>query len=258
MLGLQLTSMFKKMRFMMLLGLIFSPSISYANIQAKRVSQPIAVDVVEISDLSQLKLYLYDAEQQPYRDLQRLKQALARKCNTMNFAMNAGMYHADLAPVGLYVENGLQKKALNRATRGFGNFLIQPNGVLAWNDKQAVILTTQKYASTDFKARYATQSGPMLVVDGKINPNFIPQSDSLKIRNGVGIKNGKLYFVISREGVSFYAFAQYFKQQLSVNNALYLDGSVSSADIQALNRHDSSLKPLGPIVAYTTASQCKQ
>ena len=140
MLGLQLTSMFKKMRFMMLLGLIFSPSISYANIQAKRVSQPIAVDMVEISDLSQLKLYLYDAEQQPYRDLQRLKQALARKCNTMNFAMNAGMYHADLAPVGLYVENGLQKKALNRATRGFGNFLIQPNGVLAWNDKQAVIL----------------------------------------------------------------------------------------------------------------------
>ena len=60
----------------------------------------------------------------------------------------------------------------------------------------------------------------MLVVDGKINPNFIPQSDSLKIRNGVGIKNGKLYFVISREGVSFYAFAQYFKQQLSINNAL--------------------------------------
>jgi hypothetical protein len=49
MLGLQSTSMFKKMRFMMLLGLIFSPTISYANIQAKRVSQPIAVDVVEIS-----------------------------------------------------------------------------------------------------------------------------------------------------------------------------------------------------------------
>ena len=156
MLGLHLTSMFKKMRFMMLLGLIFSPTISYANIQAKRVSQPIAVDVVEISDLSKLELYLYDAEQQPYRDLQRLKQSLARKCNTMNFAMNAGMYHADLAPVGLYVENGLQKKALNRATRGFGNFLIQPNGVLAWNDKQAVILTTQKYASKNQSKLYPT------------------------------------------------------------------------------------------------------
>jgi hypothetical protein len=77
MLGLQSTSMFKKMRFMMLLGLIFSPTISYANIQAKRVSQPIAVDVVEISDLSKLELYLYDAEQQPYRDLQRLKQVIS-------------------------------------------------------------------------------------------------------------------------------------------------------------------------------------
>ncbi len=82
--------------------------------------------------------------------------------------------------------------------------------------KQAVILTTQKYASTDFKARYATQSGPMLVVDGKINSNFYPTVRFIENPQWVGIKDGKLYFVISREGVSFYAFAQYFKQRLSM------------------------------------------
>lgn len=239
------------------LGFILQPSMALADIQAYRVDQPIAVDVVEITDLSNLGLYLKNFKQQPYQNFQRLQASLAKSCKRIEFAMNAGMYHADLSPVGLYIENGLEQKALNRATKGFGNFLIQPNGVLAWNADQAVIATTQHYAASNFNARYATQSGPMLVVDGKINSNFLPQSDSLKIRNGGGIKDGKLYFVISREGVSFYTFAQYFKSTLGVKDALYLDGSISSAEIRGLNRYDINFKPLGPIVAYTRQIRCR-
>ncbi len=69
-----------------------------------------------------------------------------------------------------------------------GELLLQPNGVLAWNDKQAVILTNEQYKAKVFQPDYATQSGPMLVINGKINPLFLANSDSKKIRNGVGIK----------------------------------------------------------------------
>ncbi|WP_181943294.1 phosphodiester glycosidase family protein, partial [Klebsiella pneumoniae] len=89
--------------------------------------------------------------------------------------------------------------------KGWGNFFLQPNGVLAWNDKQAVILTTEQYKAKVFQPDYATQSGPMLVINGKINPLFLANSDSKKIRNGVGVKNNKLYFVISKNRVNFYS-----------------------------------------------------
>ncbi|OTG82825.1 hypothetical protein B9T33_03970 [Acinetobacter sp. ANC 5054] len=247
----------KKIGFCIAIGGVLAPTMTYAKLQAYRINQPIAVDVVEITDLSNLQLYLNDKHGQPYQDFQRLKTSLQPICKKMEFAMNAGMYQANLSPVGLYIENGVQQKSLNRATKGFGNFLIQPNGVLAWNANQAIITTTQKYAASNFKARNATQSGPMLVIDGHMNQNFLAKSDSLKIRNGVGIKNGKLYFVISRTGVSFYAFAQYFKDNLGVKDALYLDGSISSAVISDLNRFDRNLRPLGPIVAYTPTFKCK-
>ncbi|BDE23938.1 hypothetical protein OCUAc20_24380 [Acinetobacter baumannii] len=97
---------------------------------------------------------------------------------------------------------------------------MQPNGVLAWNDKQAVILTTEQYKAKVFQPDYATQSGPMLVINGKINPLFLANSDSKKIRNGVGVKNNKLYFVISKNRVNFYSFAQFF-QKILKSSKLY-------------------------------------
>ncbi len=133
---------------------------------------------------------------------------------------------------------------------------MQPNGVLAWNKKQATIQITQKYAQSNFQAEYATQSGPMLVIDGKINNLFLPQSDSLKIRNGVGIKNNQLYFVISRDRISFYDFAQIFKNDLNIENALYLDGSVSSAYIPQVGRSDHRFN-LGPIVGFVEQKNCQ-
>ncbi len=101
-----------------------------------------------------------------------------------------------------------------------GKLLLQPNGVLAWNDKQAVILTTEQYKAKVFQPDYATQSGPMLVINGKINPLFLANSDSKKIRNGVGVKNNKLYFVISKNRVNFYSFAQFF-QKILKSSKLY-------------------------------------
>ncbi|WP_445117079.1 phosphodiester glycosidase family protein [Acinetobacter sp. WZC-1] len=214
-------------------------------------------DVVKITDLQHLGLYLQNNQNQVYHKFSRLRKSLG-PCSKMQFAMNAGMYHADYSPVGLYIEQFKQYQQLNEQP-GKGNFFMQPNGVLAWNDSEALVTTTQAYRHSDFKARYATQSGPMLVTDGQINPRFIENSDSLKIRNGVGIKGGELYFVISRNKLNFYKFAALFKQQLGIQNALYLDGSISSAYIPAAHRNDRRYR-LGPMVALIeeAATSCEQ
>jgi uncharacterized protein YigE (DUF2233 family) len=164
------------------------------------------------------------------------------------------MYHPDFQPVGLYVEEGKEIVELNEA-QGFGNFFMQPNGVLAWNDKYAVIKTTTDYKSMRFKPRFATQSGPMLVYKGQVNRQFLADSNSLKIRNGVGVRNNQLYFVISQQRVNFYQFAQFFKQNLKIDNALYLDGSISSLYLSKTKRYDKTFN-LGPIVAEIAQENC--
>jgi len=213
------------------------------------------VDIIKIDQPQNLRLFLKD--HQTNKPLRKFK-AVARQlkaCEKLLFAMNAGMYHADYAPVGLYVEASRQQQKLNMVKQAYGNFHLQPNGVLAWNRHHSLIAKTEDYQKLNFNAEYATQSGPMLVIDGQINPNFLKDSDSFKIRNGVGMKDQTLYFVISRNAVSFYQFAQFFKDQLNVQQALYLDGSISSAYIPQLKRSDS-LFNLGPIVAYIDQQNC--
>lgn len=237
-------------------------SHSYATVDYQRVKAKnnIVVDVVKVQNLSRLKLFLNDATQQPYQSFARVEKNLP-KCQSLSFSMNAGMYHANYAPVGLYVEQGKKLTDLNEQS-GYGNFFMQPNGVLAWNTQKAKILTTANYKKQSlsqqaFKADFATQSGPMLVMDGKINPQFLPDATSLKIRNGVGVKNNQLYFVISRDRVSFYQFAQFFQQDLAIEQALYLDGSISSVYIPQAKRHDRRYS-LGPMLGIVEKSSCEK
>ena len=233
-------------------GLGLSPSASgQVQYQQMRVGVHV-LEVVKIDQPGDLRLYLNDQNNKNIGSFNALQKYLGQ-CQTLGFAMNAGMYHPDYQPVGLYVENGKQKKALN-AAQGSGNFFMQPNGVLAWNQQKAVIQTAKDYSKAGFKASYATQSGPMLVINGKINTAFKPTSDSYKIRNGVGIKGRSLYFVISRSRMNFHDFAQFFQKQLQVENALYLDGTISSLYYPGKS-HDR-LFPLGPIIALSTPVAC--
>lgn len=221
-------------------------------IQIKQDKRIIA-DTVRIDDLAKLQLLLNNQQGMPYKKFNQVQKAMPH-CK-ISFAMNAGMYHANFSPVGLYIEQFKQLSALNTSTNQFGNFFLQPNGVVAWNKKKAVLLTTQQYAQSNFKAEFATQSGPMLVIHREINPMFKSDSDSLKIRNGVGIKNNQLYFVISRAKINFYHFADIFKTQLKVDQALYLDGTVSSAFIPQTKRHDQ-IYDLGPMFIYAESNHC--
>lgn len=169
----------------------------------------------------------------------------------LRFAMNAGMYHQDRRPVGLYVEDGEQAARL--VTReGPGNFGLLPNGVFCITEDKAQVIESTNFSNDPPACRHATQSGPMLVVDGQLHPRFLPDSPSLKRRNGVGASpDGRVvHFVISDEPVTFHEMATLYRDVLGVQDALFLDGTVSRLYAPGIDRHDGGW-PLGPMVAVT-------
>ena len=165
------------------------------------------------------------------------------------FATNAGMFDPALKPVGLYVEQGRELVHVN-TTSGYGNFHMKPNGIFYIFSHRAAVAETRAFLKQRPQADLATQSGPMLVMNGRVHPRFDKRSTSLKARNGVGVRaDGKVIFAISQGEVSFDAFARLFRDGLNCPNALFLDGgSASSLYAPSLNRNDN-IVPLGPMLA---------
>ncbi|HLL59814.1 MAG TPA: phosphodiester glycosidase family protein, partial [Allosphingosinicella sp.] len=174
---------------------------------------------------------------------------LGPRASRLRFAMNAGMYDEAGAPIGLFVRDGRQEKSLNRR-EGSGNFHLMPNGVFAVDGEGKLSVTpSAAFAKKLPSPKWATQSGPMLVIDGKLHPKFDENGESQLIRNGVGVADpGTAYFVISEDPVSFGRFARFFRDELDCKNALYLDGSVSSLWDPAGQRQDA-YSELGPMIA---------
>ena len=176
-----------------------------------------------------VEFFLWDAKGEPYGSLGELKDALGRDGYTLRFAMNGGMFDARQRPVGLYIEKGQQLSPVDTVQEAYGNFYLQPNGIFyLTQDKKAYVVPTTEFVPRP-DIHYATQSGPMLLIDGEYHPAFRKESESLNIRNGVGIlPNGNVLFAISKVPVNFYTFASFFKHH-GCENALYLDGSISKA-----------------------------
>lgn len=194
-----------------------------------------------------LRLFLRDAKGEIIGGFSRLSEVLAERGERLALAMNGGMYREDYSPVGLYVEGG---KLVTRAnTRpGRGNFHVKPNGVF-WIDGARVGITeTARFLSSNTHPAYATQSGPMLVVGGRINPRIHESGTSKKIRNGVGVADARIVrFAISNQPVTFHQFAHLFRDRLHCRDALFLDGSTSALYAPSISRHDR-LRPMGPII----------
>lgn len=144
------------------------------------------------------------------------------------FATNAGMYTPAYEPAGLYVEGGVTKRRLNTRASGYGNFHMNPNGVFWIRNGKAAVATTAEFARRKPAAELATQSGPMLVIGGKLHPRFDDNGPSRNVRNGIGVTAaGDVAVAISGAPVSFGTFARLFRDKLNCPNALYFDGSVS-------------------------------
>ena len=181
------------------------------------------------------------------RRLADLEAHLGQRAEQVAFAMNAGMYDEDGRPIGLAIVEGKQKHAINRR-KGGGNFHLMPNGVFqVHKDGRAEVVTSARWKPSP-SVRLATQSGPMLVIDGKLHPAFDRDGTSRYIRNGVGIgPQGQPLFVISDGPVSLGKFGRLYRDELKARNALFFDGAVSSLWDPATGRRDVT-KPLGPMV----------
>lgn len=193
-----------------------------------------------------LRLFLTDGDGGLYGSFQAIDRAAEDA--KLVFAMNAGMYHPDRRPVGQYLENGEEVMRLV-TNAGPGNFGMLPNGVFCIGDGTARAIETLRYEEEAPDCRYATQSGPMLVIDGELHPRFLPDSTSRNIRNGVGTTQDgdRAVFVIANQPVTFHEFGSLFRDRLELPQALYFDGNVSRLHAPGLGRSDFGFA-MGPIV----------
>ncbi len=173
-----------------------------------------------------IQFYWRDENEISFKSIQNLKTWLEGKNKRLIFAMNGGMFRLDNSPQGLFIQQQKTLVPLDTSS-GNGNFYLKPNGVFyITKDSQAIITETTGFTDNG-KITFATQSGPMLVINGEIHSAFKEGSTNLNIRNGVGIlPDNKIVFAMSKDQINFYDFAKYFKD-LGCKNALYLDGFVS-------------------------------
>ena len=206
-----------------------------------------------------IRLFLNGSDGDALGNFNAVNDELAKSGEQLLFAMNAGMYHKNRAPVGGYTENKVELSRVN-TNKGPGNFHMLPNGVFWIKEVReayekpptvhtdAFVMSSKAFQDGAHFVRDSTQSGPMLVIDDQYHPSFQKDSSSLRIRNGVGqTDSGDIVFVKSEAPVNFYDFATLFKDHLNSKNALYLDGVVSRLYSTELGRNDFGPK-MGPIV----------
>lgn len=189
--------------------------------------------VVEVSSEDPLRLYWKQPNvDQAYQSLNNLVKTLAKQKTDVLFAINSGIFSKDQKPLGWHVEQSERLQPLNLVKRkdAIGNFSLIPNGVFFIDkNNQRYVMETETFLKQQqsFNVTYATQSGPMLIIDGQLHPKFYPSSDSLKYRSGVCVKDNSTYFAVTQNPINFYYFAKFFQTELKCTNALYLDGTLS-------------------------------
>ena len=175
-----------------------------------------------------LRIFWRDQDGAPFRTFSALADGVAARNGDLAFAMNGGMYQENFSPIGLLIIADVELKPANTVDISgdvVPNFYKKPNGVFYIGDGKVGILETELFVETQPVATFATQSGPMLVIDGKIHPVFIQGSPSRKPRNGVGVSSpSRVHFAMSHGSVNFDDFARFFRDRLGAANALFLDG----------------------------------
>jgi uncharacterized protein YigE (DUF2233 family) len=196
-----------------------------------------------------IRLFWQRPDGAPYSYLSSLPKTDANG-GRLAFALNGGMFHPDYKPVGLYIEDGRELVRANTRP-GPGNFHLKPNGVFYASESEAGVLETSAFLKKKPNALYATQSGPMLVVDGKLHPRIARANVSAKARDGVCVRDaGLVLFAISEGEVPFDTFERLFRDGLKCRNALFLDGGTAPAlYAPSASRGGNMLLGLGPMIA---------
>ena len=169
---------------------------------------------------------------------------------TIAFAINGGPSGDDGKPKGYFVQNKNRIAELDLGN-GDGNFYIKPNGVFYGTGNAWRLRTTPSfYSGVRDRPQFGTQSGPMLLVDGKLPTEISENGPSRAIRSGVGIAgDGKAHFVVSQKPLSFGRLARYFRDEANAKNALFLASNRSVLWDPATERLDNG--SVGPIIVVT-------
>ena len=202
-------------------------------------SHEVRIYIVDL-DESQIDLFIKNKENVIEKNTFK---SVLNYCNTANIQMemltNAGMFTPSYLPEGLYIDRFNNYYPIDLGSKENTNFYLKPNGVFLIDKKnEASIYTTdhylKKYGADRPDLPFATQSGPMLVVnDGEkisIHNAFTEGSPNEKIRSGVGVPmNGskRVVFAISVDPMNFYDFSLMYKTWLGCESALFLDGAIS-------------------------------
>ncbi len=237
----------RKTRFLIIfLQITFVIGSAACRSEVKKADENFTAFIVDPQQ-SNVEFFWSDADGKIFKNFENVRKEVEKSGKKLRFAMNGGMYQEDQKPLGLFIQNGKTLAPLNRREAN-GNFYLKPNGIFGVRkDNEAFLTRTENFAD-DGQIKFATQSGPMLLVDGNINAQFTEKSDNLNIRNGVCVlEDGRIVFAISRRAVNFYDFANYFRDA-GCRDALYLDGFVSKMYLPEKDWNDTG-GDFGVIVA---------
>jgi uncharacterized protein YigE (DUF2233 family) len=144
------------------------------------------------------------------------------------------------------IEEGVEARRIVTGD-GPGNFGLLPNGVFCVGETGSGD-RSRAFAAAPPDCRHATQSGPMLVIDGKLHPRLCRTATALypqRRRRQRRWQPGGLCHL--ERPVNFHAFARLFRDGLGLPDALYFDGNISRLHAPELGRQDAGF-PMGPIV----------
>lgn len=210
-----------------------------------------ATYVVDLS-AEEIDLHWQNRKGKTYSSIEKVKNSLEEEKEDILMITNGGMYNRHLSPQGLFVSHGKEEVPIdltNGPENQFLNFYFQPNGVFLKDEEGVKVIKSTDYDSLDTRVDFATQSGPMLLIDGEIHPGFNANSVHRKLRSGVGIiDSNRVVFAISTGPVTFHEFATMFRDRFGCENALYLDGVVSRMYMPELDLADQG-GPFGPIIS---------
>jgi uncharacterized protein YigE (DUF2233 family) len=229
--------------------------------------------VVDV-DLQRAKLELHwrNPAGNPFLNFQALEDYLTANGQRLLAVMNAGIFETNSRPLGLHIERGQILRRLNSRRSGYGNFYLQPNGVF-YLEKTASGTRARLQTTIGFERDHstirelgrntqileATQSGPMLVIDGKLNPAFKADSGNRLIRNAIGVQasntqasnsaaSSRVVLVLTETSVNFHTLARFMRDQLECPNAMYLDGNISNLYVPGSSKNTSSISDFGGMI----------
>jgi uncharacterized protein YigE (DUF2233 family) len=203
--------------------------------------------LIRKTDPAKIEMYwIYEKNGVPFHRYSRL--FLIHE--NLDYITNGGMFSIDLdcKPLGLFIAEGVKWRPIKRVNSTKNPFGRQPQGVfLVTKEDYAKVISVDDYMKLDEEqVRCATQSAPMLVLAGKVNP-LLTKYKSTNMRNGVGIGAfGQVVFICSKEEVTLQRFAEMFLEQGCLS-ALNLDEGVSNL-LERKYRHFEGEVKSGPFI----------